>query len=95
MNLPCTFPGGHEIRLKIQCSNRKMVCLVKQETSEGARWPQWKRGQNPVQYRNIYSHKATIASLWSEGLLGPTDQKSMFYSLKNIIVDMQRKSNRC
>ena len=25
--------------------------------------------------RNIYSHKATIASLWSERILGPTNQQ--------------------
>ena len=43
----------------------------------------WKRGRNPTtRHANIvsqpasyiYSQPATIASLWSEGLLGPTDQ---------------------
>ena len=38
MNLLCTFPGGHWIRANIQCGHRKVVCLFKQETSEGARW---------------------------------------------------------
>ena len=68
MNLPCIFPGGHEIRAKIQCSNRKVVCLFKQETSEGAKWPLWKRGRNPTtRHTNIETYIATIASLWSEG----------------------------
>ena len=58
-----------------------MVCLSKQETSEGARWALWKRGRNPRTRHTdsqpdsyIYSQPATTASLWSEGLLGPTDQ---------------------
>ena len=38
LNLLCTFPGGHWIRANIQCGHRKVVCLFKQETSEGARW---------------------------------------------------------
>ena len=87
----CTFPGGHWIRANIQCGHRKVVCHFKQETSEGARWPLWKRGRNPTtRHRNIdsqpasyiYRHPATIASLWSEGLLGPTDQLKYFHSKK-------------
>ena len=35
LNLLCTFPGGHWIRANIQCDHRKVVCLFKQETSEG------------------------------------------------------------
>ena len=35
LNLLCTFPGGHWIRANIQCGYRKVVCLFKQETSEG------------------------------------------------------------
>ena len=48
LNLLCTFPSGHWIRANIQCGHRKVVCLFKQETSEGARWPLWKRGGNPT-----------------------------------------------
>ena len=62
MNLPCTFPGGHGIRAKIQCSsNRKMVCLLKkQETSERARWSLWKRGRDPTtRHTNIETYIAT------------------------------------
>ena len=80
----CTFPCGHWIRANIQCGHRRVVCLFKQETPEGVRWPLWKRGRNPTtRHRNIaryparyiYRHPATIASLSSEGLLGHTDQK--------------------
>ena len=54
LNLFCTFPGGHWIRANIQCGHNKVVCLFKQETSEGARWPLWKRGRNPtMRHRNI------------------------------------------
>ena len=85
LNLLCTFPGGHSIRANIHCGHRKVVCLFKQETSEGARWPLWKRRRNPTTRQKysqiarqpasyIYRHPATITSLWSEGLLGPTDQ---------------------
>ena len=35
MNLLCTFPGGHWIRVNIQCGHRKVVCLFKQDTLEG------------------------------------------------------------
>ena len=31
-------PGGHWIRANIHCGHRKVVCLFKQEISEGARW---------------------------------------------------------
>ena len=48
LNLLCTFPGGHWIRVNIQCGHRKVVCLFKQETSEGARWPLRKRGRSPT-----------------------------------------------
>ena len=55
-------------------SSYKVVCLFKEEASEGARGPLWKRGWNPTTgHRNIDSQPAR-ASLWSEGLLGPTDQ---------------------
>ena len=92
-DLLCTFPGGHWIRANIQCGHRKVVCLFKQETSEGARWPLWKRGRNPTtRHRSIasqpasyiYKHPATIASLWSEGLLGllgPTNQIVLLVSI--------------
>ena len=54
LNLLCTFPGGHWIRENIKCGHHKVVCLFKQETSEGARWPLWKRGRNPTtKHRNI------------------------------------------
>ena len=60
MNLPSTFLGGDGIRANIQCSNHKMVCLFKQETSEGARWPLWKRGLNPTtRHKNIETYIAT------------------------------------
>ena len=40
--------------------NRKVVCLSKQETSEGARWPLWKGGRNPTtRHRNIASQIAS------------------------------------
>ena len=46
LNLLCTFPGGHWNR----------AVPFKQQTSEGARWPLWKRGQNPTtRHRNIAS----------------------------------------
>ena len=35
LNLLCIFPGGHWIRANIRCGHRKVVCLFKQETSEG------------------------------------------------------------
>ena len=35
LNMLCTFPGGHWIGANIQCGHRKVVCLFKQETSEG------------------------------------------------------------
>ena len=51
LNLLCTFPGGHWIRAN---GHRKVVCLFKQETSEEARWPLWKRGRNlTTRHRNI------------------------------------------
>ena len=83
MNPLCTFPGGHWIRANIQCGHRKVGCLFKREPSEGARWPPWKRGRNPATRhrnidRNIYRNPATTASLWSDGLIGPTDQKAKF-----------------
>ena len=88
LNLLCTFPGGHWIRANIQCGHRKVVCFFKQETSEGAgEMATWKRGRNPTtRHANIdsqpasyiYRYPATIASLWSEGLLGPNDQKVTF-----------------
>ena len=79
LNPLCTFPGSHWIRANIKCGHRKVGCLFKQEPSEGARWPLWKRGRNPTtRHRNIdtniYRNPATIASLWSEALLGHTDQ---------------------
>ena len=86
LNPLCTFPGGHWIRANIRCGHRKVGCLFKQEPSEGARWPPWKRGRNPTtRHRNIdsqlhimiYRHPAKIASFWSEGLPGPTDQLYM------------------
>ena len=50
------FPGGHWIRANIQCGHRKVVCLFKQETPEGVRWPLWKRSRNPItRHRNIAS----------------------------------------
>ena len=36
------------IRANIQCGHRKVVCLFKEKTSEGARWPLWKRSRNPT-----------------------------------------------
>ena len=39
LNLLCTFPGGHWIRANFHSGHRKVVCLFKQETSEGGRWP--------------------------------------------------------
>ena len=84
LNLLCTFPGGNLIRANIQCVHGKVVWLFKQETSEGARLPLWKRGRNPTtRHRNIasqpasyiYRFPAIMASLWSEGLAGPTDRK--------------------
>ena len=42
------IPRWPFIRANIQCDHRKVVCLSKQETSEGTRWLQWKRGQNPT-----------------------------------------------
>ena len=57
LNLLCTFPCGQWIRANIhdQCGHRKVVCLFKQETPEGVRWPPlWKRGRNPTtRHRNI------------------------------------------
>ena len=77
LNLFCTFPCGHWIRANIQRGHRKVVCLFKQETSEGVRWPLWKRGRNPMTRQKysqpasyIYRHPATIASLSSGALLG-------------------------
>ena len=56
LSLFCTFPCGHWIRANIQCGHRKVVCLFKQETPEGVRWPLWKRGRNPAtRHRNIAS----------------------------------------
>ena len=95
------FPGGHWIRANMQCGHRKVVCLFKQENSEGARWSLWKRGRNPTtRHRNIdrdiCRNRATIASLWSEGIIGPTDQlvqcNSMgligflFFSVKRLLM---------
>ena len=58
LNLLCIFPGGHWIRANIQCGYFKVVCLFKQKTSEGARWPLWKRGRNPAtRHRNIDRQK--------------------------------------
>ena len=93
LSLFCTFPCGHWIKANIQCGHPEVVCLFKQETPEGVRRLQWKRGRNPTtRHRNIasqiasyiYRHPATIASLWSEGLLGPTDQKHTQKQLKEI-----------
>ena len=35
-----------DMNIHDQYVHRKVVCLFKQETSEGARWPLWKRGRN-------------------------------------------------
>ena len=60
LNLLCTFPGGHWIRANIQYDHHKVVCLFKQEISEGARWPLWKRGRNPAtRHRNTDSQPAS------------------------------------
>ena len=40
------IPCGHWIRANIQSGHRKVVCLFKQDTPEGVRWPMWKRGLN-------------------------------------------------
>ena len=72
------IPRWPLIRANIQFDHRTVICLSKQETSEGARWALWKRGRNPTtRHANIdsqpasyiYSQSATMASLWSEGLL--------------------------
>ena len=74
--------GTPEPAMHIQ---RKVVCLFKQETSEGGEMPLWKRGRNPTTRHTkkasqpasyIYRWPATIASLWSEGLVVPTDPLS-------------------
>ena len=60
-----------------------LVDLFDKAVAEGARQTLGKRGRNPTtrhrsiaRYpaRYIYRHPATIASLPSEGLLGPADQ---------------------
>ena len=53
----CTFPGGHWIRANIQCGLVKRFAFYKQETSEGMRWPLWKRGRN-LTTRQKYSQPA-------------------------------------
>ena len=53
-------PECNSKKVYIQCGNRKVVCLFKQETSEGARWRLWKRGRNPMtRHRNIASQPVT------------------------------------
>ena len=53
LNQLCTFPSGHRANIHDQCGHRKVVCLFKQETPEGVRWPLWKRGWNPMtRHRN-------------------------------------------
>ena len=50
------IPRWPLIRANIQCDHRKVVCLSKQETSEGARWPLWKRDRNPTtRHTNIHN----------------------------------------
>ena len=49
------------IRAKILSGHRKVVCLFKEDASEGARWPLWKRGRNPTtRHRNIDSQPVNI-----------------------------------
>ena len=73
----CTFLCGHWIRANIhdQCGDRKVVCLFKQETPEGVRWPPWKRGRNPTtRHRNIASQLHIIGTQpqWHRLVGGPS-----------------------
>ena len=84
LNLLCTlFPGGHWIRANIHSGHREVVCHL----NKIPQIAMWKRDRNPMMRHTnidsqpdsyIYSQPATIASLWSQGLPGPTDQKRAY-----------------
>ena len=57
------IPRWPLIRANNQCDHHNVVCLSKQETSEGARWALWKRSRNPTtRHANIDSQPLTYIS---------------------------------
>ena len=77
LNLLYTFPGGHWIRVNIHPAHRKVVCLLNKIPQRGLDsyvetrsepYDETYKYSQPDSY--IYSQPATIALLWSEGLLG-------------------------
>ena len=81
----CTFPCGHWIRANIECGHRRVVCLFKQETPEGVRWPLWKRGRNPTTRHRIYSHSQIPSQIHI--FVGSTEAPSKVFLLFFLLPD--------
>ena len=82
LNLLCTLSGGHCIRANIHSGHCVKWCVFLNKMPQrgldshvetrSEPYDETYKYSQPDSY--IYSQPATIASLWSEGLLGPTDQ---------------------